>query len=66
MKLFFESRARRDLHRHRDRAGLGYDAHSCWLHDAVIRVYDESGKVIQPHKHKGHFQRVEAGLSAHG
>jgi hypothetical protein len=26
------------------------------LHDAVIRVYDESGNVIQTHQHKGDFK----------
>ena len=25
-------------------------------HDAVIRVYDESGNVIQTHEHKGDFK----------
>ena len=25
-------------------------------HDAVIRVYDESGNVIQTHEHKGEFK----------
>ena len=25
-------------------------------HDAVIRVYDESGNVIETHKHKGDFR----------
>jgi hypothetical protein len=25
-------------------------------HDAVIRVYDESGNVIQMHEHKGDFK----------
>ena len=24
-------------------------------HDAVIRVYDEAGKVIEVHRHKGNF-----------
>jgi len=27
-------------------------------HDAVIRVYDEAGNVIDTHKRKGRFQRV--------
>jgi hypothetical protein len=27
-------------------------------HDAVIRVYDEAGNVIETHEHKGRFQRV--------
>jgi hypothetical protein len=25
-------------------------------HDAVIRVYDESGNVIETHEHKGEFK----------
>ena len=25
-------------------------------HDAVIRVYDESGNVIETHEHKGDFK----------
>jgi hypothetical protein len=25
-------------------------------HDAVIRVYDETGKVIETHEHKGDFK----------
>jgi hypothetical protein len=25
-------------------------------HDAVIRVYDEAGKVIEPHEHTGDFK----------
>jgi hypothetical protein len=27
-------------------------------HNAVIRVYDESGSVIETHEHKGDFQRA--------
>jgi len=27
-------------------------------HDAVIRVYDDSGNVIETHEHKSEFQRV--------
>jgi hypothetical protein len=27
-------------------------------HDAVIRVYDEAGNVIEAHEHAGRFQRV--------
>ena len=26
------------------------------LHDAVIRVYDDAGKVIEAHEHKGEFK----------
>jgi hypothetical protein len=25
-------------------------------HDAVIRVYDDAGKLIETHKHKGDFK----------
>ena len=28
------------------------------LHDAVIRVYDAAGKVIETHQHAGRIQRV--------
>ena len=31
------------------------------LHDAVIRVYDEAGNVIETHEHAGDFKRVIAG-----
>jgi hypothetical protein len=27
-------------------------------HDAVIRVYDKAGNVIETHEHKGRFQRT--------
>jgi hypothetical protein len=30
-------------------------------HDAVIRVYDEAGNVIETHEHKGDFQRLVCG-----
>jgi hypothetical protein len=26
-------------------------------HDAVIRVYDDAGNVIEPHEHKGEFKK---------
>jgi hypothetical protein len=26
------------------------------LHDAVIRVYDDAGNVIETHEHKGEFK----------
>jgi hypothetical protein len=29
-----------------------------WSHDAVIRVYDDAGKVIETHGHKSEFKRV--------
>jgi hypothetical protein len=28
------------------------------LHDAVVRVYDEAGNVIERHEHKSDFKRV--------
>jgi hypothetical protein len=30
--------------------------HSSRSHDALIRVYGESGEVIETHKHKGDFK----------
>jgi len=35
---------------------IGYAMHSSRSHDAVIRVYDAAGKVIEPDKHKGDFK----------
>ena len=32
---------------------IGYAMHSSRSHDAVIRVYDAAGNVIQAHKHAG-------------
>ena len=34
---------------------IGYAEHSSRSHDAVIRVYDESGNVIETHEHVGRF-----------
>ena len=39
---------------------VGYAMHCSRSHDAVIRVYDESGNVIGPHKHTGEFKRALA------
>ena len=36
---------------------IGYAEHFSRSHDAVIRVYDESGTVIETHEHKGDFKR---------
>jgi hypothetical protein len=33
-----------------------YAEHRSCSHDAVIRVYDEAGNVIQTHEHKGEFK----------
>jgi hypothetical protein len=37
---------------------IGYAMHSSRSHDAVIRVYDDAGNVIEMHEHKGDFQVV--------
>ena len=34
----------------------GYAIHSSRSHDAVIRVYDDAGNVIETHEHKGDFK----------
>jgi len=36
----------------------GYAMHGSRSHDAVIRVYDAAGNVIETHKHKGGFERA--------
>ena len=40
---------------------IGYAMHRSRSHDAVIRVYDEAGNVIETHEHAGRFQRVVIG-----
>ena len=35
---------------------IGYAKFFSRLHDAVIRVYDEAGNVIETHKHAGDFK----------
>jgi hypothetical protein len=35
---------------------VGYARHSSRSHDAVIRVYDEAGNVIEAHEHVGNFK----------
>ena len=35
---------------------IGYAEHRSRSHDAVIRVYDEAGNVIETHEHAGHFR----------
>ena len=35
---------------------IGYAEHRSRSHDAVIRVYHESGNVIETHEHKGEFK----------
>jgi hypothetical protein len=35
---------------------VGYAEHCSRSHDAVIRVYDDSGNVIETHEHAGDFK----------
>ena len=35
---------------------IGYAMHSSRSHDAVIRVYDAAGNMIETHEHKGEFK----------
>jgi hypothetical protein len=35
---------------------IGYAQHRSRSHDAVIRVYDDAGNVIETHEHKGDFR----------
>jgi hypothetical protein len=35
---------------------IGYAMHRSRSHDAVIRVYDETGNVIETHEHAGDFK----------
>jgi hypothetical protein len=37
------------------RSAIGYAKHLSRSHDAVIRVYDEAGNVIETHEHAGDF-----------
>jgi hypothetical protein len=39
-----------------DANAIGYAAHYSRSHHAVIRVYDESGTVIEAHDNKGDFK----------
>jgi hypothetical protein len=38
---------------------VGYAKFYSRSHDAVIRVYDEAGNVIQTHEHRGDFPRLQ-------
>jgi len=38
------------------RNAIGYAEHYSRSHDAVIRVYDESGNVFETHEHAGEFK----------
>ncbi len=35
---------------------IGYAEHRSRSHNAVIRVYDDAGNVIETHKHAGEFK----------
>ena len=35
---------------------IGYAMHRSRSHDAVIRVYDDAGNVIEAHEHAGDFK----------
>jgi len=37
---------------------VGYGKFFSRSHDAVIRVYDEAGNVIETHEHKGEFKET--------
>jgi len=37
---------------------IGYAMHRSRSHDAVIRVYDVAGNVIETHEHKGDFKEL--------
>jgi len=39
-------------------AAVDYAKHSSRSHDAVIRVYDDAGNVIETHEHVGDFKEA--------
>jgi hypothetical protein len=39
---------------------IGYAMHRGRSHDAVIRVYDEGGNVIETHEHAGEFKKTRS------
>src|SRR6266568_4736687 len=41
---------------------VGYAKHRSRSHDAVIRVYDDAGNVIETHEHKGEFKEWWRGV----
>ena len=43
---------------------IGYAMHSSRSHDAVIRVYDAVGNVIETHEHKGDLKGALSHLCA--
>jgi hypothetical protein len=42
---------------------IGYAQHCSRSHDAIIRVYDDAGNVIETHGHKGDFKTVNLFLN---
>jgi len=41
---------------HHVEPGIGYAKFRSRSHDAVIRLYDQAGNVIETHEHKGDFK----------
>ena len=41
---------------------IGYAQFYSRSHDAVIRVYDDAGNVIEMHEHKGEFNSLERAM----
>jgi hypothetical protein len=39
-------------------SAVGYAMHGSRSHNAVIRVYDDAGNVIETHEHAGEFEKV--------
>jgi hypothetical protein len=48
------------------RNAIGYPNFFSRSHDAVIRVYDDAGNVIETHQHAGEFKKGELLLAPHG
>ena len=47
-RLWYDGRTQRNA--------VDYAKHSSRSHDAVIRVYDDAGNVIETHEHTGDFK----------
>jgi len=43
---------------------IGYAMHSSRSHDAVIRVYDDAGNVIETHEHTGEFKECASPINS--
>jgi hypothetical protein len=41
---------------------IGYAMHRSRSHDALIRVYNEAGNVVEMHQHKGDFNSERHGV----